>query len=298
MPSWPIEMPSDTEMVPNSSGKPPAACTPSLTALASRSSDRLQGVISFQLEATPTCGFSQSSSPIPTARSMPRDAVASSPSVTTRERGLMSTPAPAVGEAAGSAVVVSAVMACTLTRAADGPSARSAARDRGGRSAGGASAAGRVARPRPAAARPARRRARRRARGRGSRPAAAAASKVRSRPAAVRAGRPAAGRRTPTAPRPRPAAAPSAGRPARDDGDGHRQDPDVVVGPGQRRGEAGAQPDQRDGEHLLPPPPPVRGDERAQQGHDRRRRPSPSRVVAREVSPRRKKTPSSDWLPA
>ena len=49
MPSWPIEMPSETEMVPNSIGKPPAACTPSLAAFASRSSDRLQGVISFQL---------------------------------------------------------------------------------------------------------------------------------------------------------------------------------------------------------------------------------------------------------
>jgi hypothetical protein len=91
MPSWPIEMPSDTEMVPNSSGKPPAACTPSLTALASRSSERLHGVISFQLDATPTWGFSQSSSPMPTARSMPRAAVFSRPSVTSRLRGLMST---------------------------------------------------------------------------------------------------------------------------------------------------------------------------------------------------------------
>ena len=48
MPSWPIEMPSETEIVPNSSGKPPASRTPSLARLASRSSDRLQGVISFQ----------------------------------------------------------------------------------------------------------------------------------------------------------------------------------------------------------------------------------------------------------
>src|SRR5215207_10249185 len=83
-------MPSDTEIVPNSSGYPPAACTPFLTAFASRSSDRLQGVISFQLDATPTCGLAQSSSPMPTARSIPRDAVASRPSVTTRLRGLMS----------------------------------------------------------------------------------------------------------------------------------------------------------------------------------------------------------------
>ena len=71
MPSWPIEMPSETEMVPNSNGKPPASNTPSRTALASRLSDRLQGVISFQDDATPTCDLTQSSSPMPTARSMP-----------------------------------------------------------------------------------------------------------------------------------------------------------------------------------------------------------------------------------
>ena len=90
IPSWPIEMPSETEMVPNSKGYPPAACTPSLTALASRSRERLHGVISFQLDATPIWGLSQSSSLMPTARSMPREPVASRPSVTTRERGLMS----------------------------------------------------------------------------------------------------------------------------------------------------------------------------------------------------------------
>src|SRR5215212_4320855 len=90
MPSCPIEIPSDTEMVQNSRGYPPAAWTPSLTSFASRSRERLQGVISFQLEATPICGLAKSSSPIPTARSIPREAVASRPSVTTRDRGLMS----------------------------------------------------------------------------------------------------------------------------------------------------------------------------------------------------------------
>src|SRR5215211_510763 len=85
-----MEIPSETEMVPNSNGYPPAAWTPSLTAFASRSRERLQGVISFQLEATPICGLAKSSSPIPTARSIPREAVASRPSVTTRDRGLMS----------------------------------------------------------------------------------------------------------------------------------------------------------------------------------------------------------------
>ncbi len=90
MPSWPIEMPSETEMVPNSIGKPPAACTPCFTACASRWSDRLQGVISFQDDATPICGLAKSSSPMPTARSIPRAAAFSRPSVTSRERGLMS----------------------------------------------------------------------------------------------------------------------------------------------------------------------------------------------------------------
>ncbi|GAA0923494.1 hypothetical protein GCM10009554_01670 [Kribbella koreensis] len=47
-------------------------------------------MISFQLEATPICGLTQSSSPIPTARNIPREAVASSPSVTVRLRGLIS----------------------------------------------------------------------------------------------------------------------------------------------------------------------------------------------------------------
>ena len=42
MPSWPMEMPSDTAMVTNSRGNPPASRTPSLARLASRSSGRLQ----------------------------------------------------------------------------------------------------------------------------------------------------------------------------------------------------------------------------------------------------------------
>ena len=88
MPSWPIEIPSETEMVPNSSGKPPAACTPFFTASASRSRERLHGVSSFQDDATPISGLPKSASPIPTARSIPRAAVASRPSVTSRERGL------------------------------------------------------------------------------------------------------------------------------------------------------------------------------------------------------------------
>ena len=72
IPSWPIEMPSDTAMVMNSIGNPPASRTPTLDRLASRSSGMLHGVTSFHDDATPTCGLSQSSSVIPTARSIAR----------------------------------------------------------------------------------------------------------------------------------------------------------------------------------------------------------------------------------
>ena len=82
MPSWPIEMPSLTAMVTNSIGKPPAARTPSFARLASRSSGRLQGVTSFQLDATPTCALPQSASVMPTARSIARAGARSMPSVT------------------------------------------------------------------------------------------------------------------------------------------------------------------------------------------------------------------------
>src|SRR4029079_12010523 len=63
---------------------------PFFTAWASRCSERLHGVISFQLDATPIWGLVKSSSPMPTARSIPRAAALSRPSVTSRERGLMS----------------------------------------------------------------------------------------------------------------------------------------------------------------------------------------------------------------
>ncbi len=47
-------------------------------------------MISFQLDAIPIWGFGQSSSDMPTARSIPRAAARSRPSVTVRLRGLMS----------------------------------------------------------------------------------------------------------------------------------------------------------------------------------------------------------------
>ena len=90
MPSVPIEMPSDTAMVVNSRGKPPATRTPSLAALARRDSGRLQGVTSFHEEAIPTWDRPQSPSPIPTARSIARAGARSIPSVTSLLRGLCS----------------------------------------------------------------------------------------------------------------------------------------------------------------------------------------------------------------
>ena len=89
IPSWPMEMPSLTAMVTNSIGNPPASRTPALARFASRSSDMLQGVTSFQLLATPTWGLSQSSSVIPTARNMARAGARSNPCVTSRLRNSM-----------------------------------------------------------------------------------------------------------------------------------------------------------------------------------------------------------------
>ncbi len=62
IPSWPIEMPSDTAIVTNSNGTPPASRTATFVRLASRSSGRLHGVTSFQLDATPIWGFVMSPS--------------------------------------------------------------------------------------------------------------------------------------------------------------------------------------------------------------------------------------------
>jgi hypothetical protein len=94
MPSCPMEMPSLTAIVTNSMGKPSAARTPSLARFASRSSGMLHGVTSFQLDATPICGLSQSASVIPTARSIARAPARSMPSVTSRLRGFRSSPMP------------------------------------------------------------------------------------------------------------------------------------------------------------------------------------------------------------
>src|SRR3954453_9569776 len=87
-------MPSLTVIVPNSIGKPPAARTPSLVCSASLRSVMLQGVTSFHAEAIAICGLTQSSSVIPTARSIARAGALVIPSVTSRLRGLTSTGVP------------------------------------------------------------------------------------------------------------------------------------------------------------------------------------------------------------
>ncbi len=59
MPSVPIVMPSETAIVLNSIGVPPAARTPSFTCSASRRRWKLQGPISIQVLAMPTSGLAQ-----------------------------------------------------------------------------------------------------------------------------------------------------------------------------------------------------------------------------------------------
>src|SRR5688572_1640186 len=87
MPSCPIAMPSETAMVTNSRGVPPAAVTPALAALAWRSRVRLHGVASFHVLATPTHGLRMSSSVSPMARKNARCGARCLPSVTVVLRG-------------------------------------------------------------------------------------------------------------------------------------------------------------------------------------------------------------------
>ena len=61
IPSVPIVMPSEMEMVLYSIGVPPASRTPFLTCSASSRWLKLQGMVSIQEWATPTIGFSRSS---------------------------------------------------------------------------------------------------------------------------------------------------------------------------------------------------------------------------------------------
>ncbi len=87
MPSVPMEMPSETAIVPNSSGTAPAWRMPSFAAAARPFRCTLQGVTSFQDDATATCGRSRSSSDSPTARSIARAAARDGPVVSGPDRG-------------------------------------------------------------------------------------------------------------------------------------------------------------------------------------------------------------------
>ena len=88
MPSVPIDTPSETEMVLNSIGVPPAARTPRLTSRASSRWLRLQGMVSIQVVATPISGLARSSSLKPVPRSIARAGARSGPSVSAALRRL------------------------------------------------------------------------------------------------------------------------------------------------------------------------------------------------------------------
>src|SRR5487761_609605 len=81
-------MPSETAIVTNSKGTPPESRTATLVRLARRSSGRLHGVTSFQLDATPIWGLVMSSSVRPMARSIERAGARLLPRVTSVLRGV------------------------------------------------------------------------------------------------------------------------------------------------------------------------------------------------------------------
>ena len=72
MPSVPIVMPSETAIVLNSIGVPPAARTPAFTDSASARRCTLHGVTSVHVFAMPTSGFSRSASEKPAPLSIAR----------------------------------------------------------------------------------------------------------------------------------------------------------------------------------------------------------------------------------
>src|SRR6516225_3284455 len=86
MPSWFILMPSETEMVANSRGVPPASAIPSLAASTWKSWVMLQGVCSPFMLTTPIIGLAKASSSSPIARMKARCGARSRPSVVTRDR--------------------------------------------------------------------------------------------------------------------------------------------------------------------------------------------------------------------
>ena len=81
IPDVPIETPSETAIVLNSIGVPPASRTPRLTCTARSRWLRLHGIVSIQVVPTPTIGFARSSSVKPVPFSIARAPARSGPSV-------------------------------------------------------------------------------------------------------------------------------------------------------------------------------------------------------------------------
>src|SRR6266436_3525688 len=79
-------MPSETEMVANSRGVPPASAIPALAASTWKSWVMLQGVCSPFMLTTPIIGLASASSSSPIARMKARCGARSRPSVVTRDR--------------------------------------------------------------------------------------------------------------------------------------------------------------------------------------------------------------------
>ncbi len=86
MPSVPIAIPSETEIVWKTSGSTRSDRSSSAAASASSSRCMLQGVTLFQVAATPACGSCRSSVVHPIARSIERAAAWAGPPVTSRLR--------------------------------------------------------------------------------------------------------------------------------------------------------------------------------------------------------------------
>ena len=82
IPSVPIEMPSDTVMVLNTTALPLASSAPAAAFCASWSMCILHGVTRLQVEAMPICGLRKSPSSNPSARSIERLGARSRPSTT------------------------------------------------------------------------------------------------------------------------------------------------------------------------------------------------------------------------
>src|SRR5215210_2556086 len=88
IPSVPIETPSETEIVLNSIGVPPARRMPCFTYRASARWLRLHGIVSIHVVETPTSGRARSASVKPVPFSIARAAARSTPSVSAALRRL------------------------------------------------------------------------------------------------------------------------------------------------------------------------------------------------------------------